>query len=128
MPGMGGMPGIGMMPGMSDEQRLEELKRNDPEMYELSKKDEDLNREAMQLGDQIRRAPRDSREALKKQLQETVQKHFDARQARRELQLKRLAEEIEKMKSTITKRQEMKEQIIGRRVAELAGEQTDFDF
>jgi hypothetical protein len=106
----------------------QDLKTFDPEMYELETKDQELERQTQEMSQQLRRAPRDQREALKKQLHELVQKHFDARQARRELQLKRLQEELERMRDGMKKRVEVRDQIIGRRVAELAGEQNDFDF
>jgi hypothetical protein len=105
-----------------------DLKTQDPEMYELESKDQGLERQTEELAQQLRRASRDQREDLKKQLQGLVQKHFDARQARRELQLKRLESELERMRDGMKKRVELREQIIGKRVAELAGEQNEFDF
>lgn len=109
-------------------QRLEELKQFDPEMYELEKKDLDLERQTLELSQQLRRTPRDQRDALKKQLQDAVLNHFEARQARRELQLKRLESELERMRESMKKRTDLKDQIIGRRVSELVGEQNELDF
>ena len=60
-----------------DPQRLEDMKKYDPEMYELETKDQELERQTLELSQQLRRAPRDQRDALKKQLQELVQKHFE---------------------------------------------------
>ena len=104
------------------------MKKNDPEMYELQSKDEELDRATLELSQQLRRAPRDQHDALKKQLQDLVQQHFDARQARRDLQLKRLETELERMRDSMRKRIELRDQIVGRRVAELTGEQNDLDF
>lgn len=64
----------------------------------------------------------------KKQLEEAVGKHFEVRQARRELHLKRLAEELEKLRESIERRNEVREQIIGQRVAELMGKENDLAF
>jgi hypothetical protein len=135
-----GMPGSGVIgsfpggpqhdpyrgPGGPD--RLEELKKYDPEMYELEKKDLELEQQSFDLGQQYRRAPRDQRDALKTQLQDVVQKHFEARQARRQLQLKRLEEELDRMRSAMERRTESRVQIVERRVVELIGERSDFDF
>jgi hypothetical protein len=111
-----------------DAARLEELKKYDPEMYEVEKKDMELEREALQAGQQYRRAPRDQRDALKKQLEEIVQRHFEARQSRRQLQLKRLEEDLVRMRSAMDRRTELRGQIVERRVLELMGEQSELDF
>jgi hypothetical protein len=108
--------------------RQEELKKIDPEMYELEKNDRDLERQTLELGQQYRRAPRDERIALKKQLDVAVQQHFEARQARRQLQLKRLEEELERMRSALKRRTELRSQIVERRVLELIGEEHELDF
>ncbi|MGE0758452.1 MAG: hypothetical protein AB7O38_15600 [Pirellulaceae bacterium] len=111
-----------------EESLLEELRKYDPEMYELQKKDLELERQTLEVGQQYRRAPREQRAVLKKQLQELVTQHFEARQARRQLQWKRLAEELERMKRAIDRRTELQPQIVERRVAELIGEQHELDF
>lgn len=107
---------------------LEELKKYDPEMYELENKDLELERQTFDLSQQYRRAPREQRETLKTQLQDLVQKHFEARQNRRQLQLKRLEEELERMRTAMQRRTEMQGQIVERRVSELIGDRSDLDF
>jgi ABC-type phosphate transport system auxiliary subunit len=107
---------------------MEELKELDPEMYELEKADRELDRQTLDLSEQYRRAPKDKREALQKQLAEAVSKHFDIRQSRRELHLKRLADELDKLRESITRRSDVRDQIIGKRVAELIGEKDDLAF
>jgi len=127
-----GRPHDGPPPGRFGQEqelrRMEELKELDPEMYELEKADRELDRQTLDLSEQYRRAPKDKQEALQKQLAEAVSKHFDVRQSRRELHLKRLADELDKLRESITRRNDVRDQIIGKRVAELIGEQDDLAF
>ena len=71
---------------------------------------------------------RTQKEALKKQIQEIVQKHFEVRQSRRELHLKRLQEELERFAGAMERRNEGRAEIVERRVAELTGETGELDF
>lgn len=107
---------------------LEQLKELDPEMYELEKADRELERQSLELSEKYRRAPRDKRETIQTQLAEAVAKHFDVRQSRRELHLKRLTEELEKLRRSIEGRSDIRDQIIGKRVSELMGEADDLAF
>lgn len=107
---------------------MEELKELDPEMYELEKSDRELDRQTLDLSEQYRRAPVDKREALQKQLAEAVSKHFDVRQSRRKLHLKRLTDELEKLRESIERRNDVRDQIIGKRVSELMGKEDDLAF
>ena len=140
LPGMGGpplnMPG-GMLPGGMppggpfggrDPRQFEELKRIDPELYELEKADQDLERQTFELSQQLRRAPADQQEKIRQQIPELVAKQFEVRQSRRELHLKRLQEELEQLRQAIERRNEMRDEIIARRITELIGNQSDLDF
>ena len=68
------------------------------------KQDADLDRQANDLANRVRRASGPEREKLKSELSDLVNKHFDARQKRRDLQLKRLQEDLERLQSAISKR------------------------
>lgn len=133
-PGMENMPTMGppgMHPGFfggRDSRHFEELKKYDPEMYELEKSDADLERQTFELTQRFRATPRDQQEAVKKQIAEVVEKHFDVRQARRQLQLKRLQEELEQLRTAIDRRNQIRAAIIDRRVGELTGKTSDVDF
>jgi hypothetical protein len=139
-PGMPGPPGMPTMPpggqpnwqpgfpGIYDNRRFEELKQYDPEMYELEKSDADLERQTHELSQRLRSTPRDQREALEKQIAEVVEKHFDVRQSRRQLQLKRLQEELEQLRTAIDRRNQIRTEIVQRRVAELTGKTSELDF
>ncbi len=86
------------------------------------KEEHELKRKTFELGEQYRRAGDTAeKEKLKKELSEQVSKHFDVRQKKRELELKRFAEHLERMRESISKRQEAKESIVKERVDELTG-------
>jgi hypothetical protein len=130
MPGQGMMPGPGMMPlpprwPHSDWQSLE---KNDPEMYKLLKADADLDRQSQELAVQYRQAPKDQQGPIKERLEKAVTEHFEARQQRRLLELKRLEEELNRLRESIDKRKEAQQQIVNRRVSELLGVQDEPQF
>ena len=107
---------------------MEELKELDPELYELEKADRELDRETFELSEQVRRALASKRKELVEQLAKVVTKHFDVRQARRELHLKRLEEELDKLRNSIKRRNDVRDDIIAKRVNELIGEEDDLAF
>ena len=104
------------------------LEQNDPEMYKLLQADYSLDRQSQELAIQYRHAPKDQREAIKQKLEKSVAEHFEARQQRRLLELKRLEEELKRLRDSIDKRKEGQAQIINRRVSELLGLQDEPQF
>ena len=104
------------------------LEQNDPEMYKLLQADSNLDRQSQELAIQYRQAPKDQREAIKQKLEKSVTEHFEARQQRRLLELKRLEEELKRLRDSIDKRKEAQAQIIDRRVSELLGLQDEPQF
>lgn len=117
-----------MGPGSNFDRELDHLREHDPEMYELEKADRDLEKQTFDLAQAIRQAPADKREALKADLGKLVQAHFDVRQQRRKLQLKRLEEELQRLRESIEGREQESDQIIDRRIGELIGEEDDLSF
>ena len=111
------MPGFG--PGPYQE---------DPEMAALNRDDQDLDQRTRDLSGQLRAAKSDDREKLRAQITDVVKLHFDTRQKRRELQIKRMEDELKKLREAMTKRNESKDQIIKRRLAELVGNEDDLGF
>ncbi len=69
------------------------MKEGDPEMYGLLKQEFELQRQTVDVAVQHRRAPESQRPVVKKELEELVDRHFDIRQKRRQLELKRLEED-----------------------------------
>lgn len=97
------------------------MEKNDPEMYQLLKSDMDLDRQVREQAMQYARAPKDQREQIRKQVQELVDKHFDVRQQRRSLELKRLEEELKRMREAMDRREKLRKDLVDKRVAELIG-------
>lgn len=107
---------------------LQHLEQQDPEMYQLLKEDRDLERETRDLAHRFRRAPTDERDALREDIAELVNKHFDVRQQRRTLELERLRKELERLEGSMSRRSEAREAIVHRRIAELVGDEDELDF
>jgi hypothetical protein len=97
-------------------------------MYDLLMADNDLDRQAVEKAGQLRNTTSDARDKLKAELAEIVGKHFEARQKRRELQLKRMAEEIQRLRDATQARNDAREEIVNKRITELTGDASPLDF
>jgi hypothetical protein len=116
-------------PGFAPPPRdAEWLRRDDPEMSKLLEADREYERRTMDLAERYRRVGEGDRGALRKELAEVVTKHFEVRQQRRELELKRMDEQLARLRDAIKKRQESRQRIIDRRVSELVGSDGSLDF
>ena len=91
-------------------------------MFALVKKDMELERQTRELAMQYRQASTDEREKIKPQIEEVVGKHFDVRQQRRALELKRLEQQLQQLRETIDRRSKARKEIVERRVSELTGQ------
>jgi hypothetical protein len=104
------------------------MERNDPEMYELSAAESELDRRTRALAVDYRAAPNDERAKRREELVKLVTEHFDTRQARRKLELKRFEEELNRLREGVERREKERQQIIDKRVSELLGEETQPGF
>lgn len=123
--GPGRPRGPGMPPG-----EMDRIRRQDPEMFKLVERDQQLERECQMLSEEVREN-RDNKEATKtsrEKLATLVKEHFDVRQKQRQLRLARLEEELKKVKEAVESRQAQSEQIIKRRLNELTGDGEDIGF
>jgi hypothetical protein len=118
--GFGGPPGMG--PGG------EGFFPEDPEMAALNRAEYDLDQQTRDLADKLRGMKKGDGEKIKAEITEVVTKHFDVRQQRRELQIKRMEDELKKLRESMTRRNDSKEQIIKKRLAELVGNEDDLGF
>ncbi|MBN2473047.1 MAG: hypothetical protein JXB62_00465 [Pirellulales bacterium] len=100
----------------------DDLQNNDPRMYELLTADSDLDRQARELAIQYRRAPQSQRPNIKEELEAVVEKHFDVRQQRRALELKRLEEELKRLRDAFNDRNKARNDLVGQRVSQLLQE------
>ena len=102
---------------------MERLKESDPDMYAFVKDDIDLGKKSFELSEQIRRTSKpDEKERLKSELIKVVENHFNVRQERREMELKRLEEQMDRMRESLKTRAESRDALIKQRIAELTGE------
>lgn len=120
-----GPPGPGMGPGPYEMQRLEQ---DDPEMYKLVVEDARLDREAIAMARRVLQAKSPEREKLEGELAVLVNKHFDVRQQRRELSLKRMEEELKRLREAIEERTKGRDEIVEKRIAELVGSDSTLEF
>ena len=104
------------------------MQKYDPNMYEIVKKDNELECRTMELTMQHRRLPEKQREEVRKELAKVVAEHFDVRQQRRELELKRLEEQIESLRKSLKKRADARVDIVRKRISELIGDKSDLEF
>lgn len=104
------------------------LERDDPEMYALLAEDQKLDRETQELAVKCRQAKAEDREKLVKELGVKVNQHFDSRQKRRELQLKRMEEELARLREAIEARNQTRDEVIKKRMNDLVGPTTDLEF
>ena len=95
----------------------------DPEMAEFAEAEATLAAKADELLAQYAAAdaPDDQRQ-LKDQLRDTLAKQFDVQRQRRELELTRIEERVQKLRDQIKKRNDARETIIDRRFEQLIDE------
>ncbi len=110
----------GRGPGME-----ERLKQSDPELYEVMKKDHELENHAFDLARKYRDASKDDQEKIKKEIEDTVNQHFDVRQQRRKMQLDRAEKELDRLRKEISRRNDERATIVKNRIDELLGEHKD---
>ncbi|HEV2971124.1 MAG TPA: hypothetical protein VGY55_14215 [Pirellulales bacterium] len=91
-------------------------------MNTLMKQDRELGNRSDELADKYRRASQADQLQIKKEIEETVNKHFDVRQQRRKLQLDRMQKELERLRTEIDHRTEQRETLVKSRVQELLGD------
>jgi len=125
MPGPGFMRG-GPMPGMPGP--FGEGPGDDPEMRDLLRQDTEMDHKTRELAVRIHESRGEERTKLKAELSELVNKHFDVRQKRRELQLKRMEDELQRLREAISSRNKSRESIVTSHMKELIGEERDLEF
>jgi len=101
---------------------------DDPEMRELMRQDGEMDRKTHELAIRVRESRGEERTKLKTELSELVNKHFDVRQNRRELQLKRMEDELQRLREAISSRNKSRESIVTNHMKELIGEERDLEF
>ena len=105
------------------------LEPADPEMAKLEQGDAMAGQKVAQIVEEYKAATGEEEQAkVRFKLKQATIEHFVVRQAKRELEVTRLEDRLEKIRQSIATRKELQEQIIERRVAELLGETDDLEF
>jgi hypothetical protein len=104
------------------------LEKNDPELYKLMTNENDLERRTRELAGQYHQASKDQRDKIKGELQKLVTQQFEARQQRRTMELKRFEDELKRLRDAVDRREKNRQQIIDKRVSELAGDESETGF
>ncbi|QDU97875.1 hypothetical protein Pla8534_57320 [Lignipirellula cremea] len=97
-------------------------------MAELEEQDAELNRRTLELAERCRNAEGKEREKLEAEVRQAIERHFEVRQKRRQLNLESLGAELERLGEAIEKRNAAREEIIQRRQTELLGQGNDLEF
>ena len=101
------------------------MKETDPEMFELIQADMRLDQQTRDEAEEYRRAKPSDKEAIKAKLAKSVQEHYDVRQKRRELELRRLEEQLTRLRDSVKKRVDEKDVMIKQRMSQLLGNPDD---
>jgi len=104
------------------------LEKRDPDMFKVLKQEMDLERQTRELAGDYRQAAPAKRDEIKKQVEKLVGQQFEVRQQRRQLELKRFEEELQRLRDAIESRSKARKQIVEKRVAELLGQEEDMGF
>ncbi|MDI6732647.1 MAG: hypothetical protein QME16_01775 [Planctomycetota bacterium] len=105
---------------------LLELRKRDPERYEQVLKERTMEKEAKELAIRYRESgDKEEREKVKKEIRKQLEGLFDKREAQRETEIKRLEDELAKLKEKMKVRKANRDKIIERRQKELLGEEDD---
>ncbi len=109
-----------------------ELRRRDPELFELRVKDIRANRKTLELAERYRQARRAGDQAqsqsLRDELQAAIREHFEVRQAQRERELAMLEERLEELRQRIKERTAQREELIQKRISELSEKARDAEW
>ncbi|MAE63655.1 MAG: hypothetical protein CMJ18_05235 [Phycisphaeraceae bacterium] len=103
-------------------EEMMELSEHAPAVFEIEKKIWRLDYESERMGERIRDTkPGPKREGQIAELKSMVTEAFDLKQKRRKLEAEQIEKELREISALIQQRQEHRDRIIGRRLADLTG-------
>lgn len=106
---------------------LARMVRN-PDMREVFLKTSAAEAKVHKAAEAVRRADGNDKDRLSKELEAALGEQFDAKLAQQELQVKKMTEEIGKLKARIEARRAKKAQLVKKRLAEMTGEGDGWDW
>jgi hypothetical protein len=121
-PGMvgGGMPMDGHMFGPHP--------GNDPDMAKLLKQHWELEQQVRQLASDYRNASSEQRQKIKSKLVVMVNKQFDVRQECRAIALKRMEEDLKRLRESLDQRAKTRKDIVEKRITKILGPEDEEQF
>ncbi|TPW22047.1 MAG: hypothetical protein FD126_80 [Elusimicrobia bacterium] len=99
-----------------------------PEMREVFLKTSGAEAKVHKAAEAVRRAEGAEKDRLTKELEAALGDQFDAKLAQQELQVKKMTEEIGKLKARIEARRAKKAQLVKKRLADMTGEGDGMDW
>lgn len=94
----------------------------DPEMGKFQTADQNFERATQELAERFRTTRNEAdREGLLGKLKKIVDEHFNLRQKHREIEVKRLEEQLERLRKSTQQRADNRESIIKQRISSLTG-------
>ena len=98
-------------------------------MQRINASENEMERMTHDLVEQYRSHGTDEmRQKFRQELAKVVAMHFELRQQRRQLELRRLEDQLERLREAIDKRTEARESLIRDRLSQLLGEEQDVGF
>ena len=107
--------------------RIREIYRmySQPEVRETWVRQQEAEQKVRSLADNYRKADAKQKEAVRPELEAALLDEFDAKVAEHELRVKKMQEEIGRLKDQIAKRKALKSQVVKKRFAEVVGEDVE---
>jgi len=97
--------------------------KTDPELYKATFEDQTLEQRSRELAGKYRQAGgSEDKGKIKKELVDTVNEHFEVRQQLRNLEVKRLEQQVKQLRDKIELRVKNRKDLVDKRIIELTGE------
>ncbi len=107
-------------------EEMEEMQREDPEMFDLERKSHDLHFTCEQLADKAREAKPEARKRIKADLRQRITELFELRLKMRDLQIKRLETELAEVRRQVENMGNKQQEMIDRRMDQLLNTDDDW--
>jgi hypothetical protein len=110
---------------LSVKRRLDFVKRNDPEQYQLVLQETKMDQQSHNLAEQCRRTKNpEEKNRLRIELKNLLTQLFDIREKNKQREIQHLETELNRLRNTMSERRKNKDQIVMLRMEELLDEQT----
>jgi hypothetical protein len=108
---------------LDEKARLEFFQKDDPARYERELKIRELERQSRELSESYRKTSDEgTRRTIRTNLSNVIAQLFDWREMNRQDEVKRMEQDLKRLKETLEQRQKNRVSIIERRIQQLTGE------